>query len=72
MLVRLLQLKVAIVTYFQRRHNHPRRLGLQDWIVANEVCSLLDAVSEVTVRIRGCRETSKGAGTRPIENRIES
>ena len=57
MMVRLLKLKKAIVEYFRDNENNNRKLSSREWTVTNEVCSLLDVVAEVTVKIQGATDT---------------
>ena len=57
MMARLLQLKKAIVDYFKRHDSHNRKLSTREWVITNEVCSLLDVVAEVTIRIQGSEDT---------------
>ena len=57
-MVRLLGLKKAITEYFrQETQNSARRLTSHEWIVTNEVSSLLDDVSEATIRMQGATDT---------------
>ena len=53
MMVRLLQLKKAIQEYFRTHDSNARKLTTREWTIANEVCSLLDVVAEVTIKIQG-------------------
>lgn len=57
MMVRLLQLKKAIVEYFRKHEANDRKLSSREWTITNEVCSLLDVVAEVTVKIQGATDT---------------
>ena len=58
MMVRLLGLKKAITEYFrQETQNSARRLTSHEWTVTNEVSSLLDDVSEATIRMQGATDT---------------
>ena len=58
MMVRLLGLKKAITEYFrQETQNIARRLTSHEWTVTNEVSSLLDDVSEATIRMQGATDT---------------
>ena len=52
MMVRLLRLKKAIQEYFQTHEGNARKLTTREWTIANEVCSLLDVVAEVTIKIQ--------------------
>ena len=59
MMVRLLGLKKAITEYFrQETQNSARRLTSHEWTVTNEVSSLLDDVSEATIRMQGGTDTN--------------
>ena len=52
MMDRLLALKKAISECFrQKAQNNARELTSHEWIVTNEVCSLLDEISETTIRM---------------------
>ena len=58
MMVRLLGLKKAITEYFlQETQNSARRLTSHEWTVTNEVSTLLDDVSEATIRMQGATDT---------------
>ena len=57
MMARLLQLMKAVVDYFKRHDSNNRKLSTREWVITNEVCSLLDAVAEVTTRIQGAEDT---------------
>jgi len=57
MMVRLLQLKKAIQEYFRTHDGNARKLTTREWTIANEVCSLLDVVAEVTIKIQGGVDT---------------
>lgn len=58
MMDRLLALKKAITEYFrQQTQNNARKLTSHEWTVTNEVCSLLDEVSEATIRMQGAKDT---------------
>ncbi|CAB1104121.1 unnamed protein product [Ectocarpus sp. CCAP 1310/34] len=64
MMVRLLILNKAINEYFRRlaqqnpQHKQlKRKLTAHEWTVTNEVCSLLDTVSEATIRMQGAADT---------------
>lgn len=46
--------------YFSKHNQNPRRLSPREWLVANEVCSLLDVVAEVTTHIQGSTDTHLG------------
>ena len=57
-MARLLGLKKAITEYFrQETQNSARRLTSHEWTVTNEVSSLLDDVSEATIRMQGGTDT---------------
>lgn len=57
MMVRLLKLKTAISDYFRRHASNNRKLSNREWTITNEVCSLLDVVAEVTIKIQGSSDT---------------
>ena len=63
MMDRLLSLKKPISEYFRQHpsfRQHPqnaRKLTSHEWTVTNEVCSLLDDVSEATIRMQGAGDT---------------
>ena len=57
MMVRLLQLKKAIQEYFRTHDGNARKVTTREWTIANEVCSLLDVVAEVTIKIQGGVDT---------------
>lgn len=57
MMARLLKLKKPIVEYFRIHGNSERKLNAHEWRVTNEVCSLLDVVAEVTIKIQGGSDT---------------
>ena len=54
---RLLQLKEPVVEYFRRNSNDKRRLISHDWNVTNQVCSILDPIAEVSIKIQGAEDT---------------
>ena len=54
---RLLALKKAIIEYFRLHPSNARKLTSHEWTVTNEVCSLLDVVSEATTPIQGGEDT---------------
>ena len=54
---RLLQLKEPVVEYFRRNSNDKRRLTSHDWNVTNQVCSILDPIAEVNIKIQGAEDT---------------
>ena len=54
---RLLQLKEPVVEYFRRNSNDKRRLTCHDWNVTNQVCSILDPIAEVNIKIQGAEDT---------------
>ena len=57
-MVRLLGLKKAIIEYFrQQLQNNARKLTSHEGTVTNEVCSILDEVSEATIRLQGAKDT---------------
>ena len=57
MMDRLLALKKPISEYFRQHPANPRKLSSHEWTVMNEVCSLLDVVSEATIRMQGAKDT---------------
>ena len=58
MMVRLLGLKKAITEYFRQEiQNSARRLTSHEWTITNEVSSLVDDVSEATIRVQGATDT---------------
>ena len=57
MMARILKLKKPLVEYFRRHSSNERKLKSHEWKVTNEVCSLLDVVAEVTIRIQGGADT---------------
>ena len=57
MMARILKLKKPLVEYFRRHSSNERKLNSHEWKVTNEVCSLLDVVAEVTIRIQGGADT---------------
>lgn len=71
MLLRLLKLRIAIIKYFRRHPNNSRRLGTQDWTVANEVYTLLEPVSDVTVSIQGSRNAHLSQATFTIKELVD-
>ena len=46
-------LKKPISEYFRQHPQNARKLASHQWAVANEVCSLLDDVSQATIRMLG-------------------
>ena len=57
MIARILELKKPLVEYFRRHSSNERKLNSHEWKVTNEMCSLLDVVAEVTIRIQGGADT---------------
>ena len=57
MMARILKLKKPLVEYFRRHSSNERKLNSHECKVTNEVCSLLDVVAEVTIRIQGGADT---------------
>ena len=57
MMDRLLALKKPISEYFRQHPQNVRKLISHEWTVINEVCSLLNDVSEAMIRIQGARDT---------------
>ena len=53
----LLALKKSISKYFRRHPQNARKLTSHEWTVTNKVCSLLDDVSEATIRMQGAGGT---------------
>ena len=53
----LFQLKKPVVEYFRRNSNEKRRLTSHDWNVTNQVCSILDPIAEVKIKIQGAEDT---------------
>ena len=43
--------------YFKRHDSNNRKLSTREWVITNEVCSLLDVVAEVATRIQGAEDT---------------
>ena len=60
MMDRLLALKKTISEYFRQHPRNARKLTSHKWSVTNEVCSLLDDVSEATIRTKGAGDTHAG------------
>lgn len=56
MMDRLLLMKKSIVKFFRCHPNSPWKLSGYEWHIANEVCSLLNPVAEVTTRIQGSQD----------------
>ena len=54
---RLLLLKAAVVEYFRVHASDKRRLSVREWSVTNEVCSVLDPVAEVNIKLQGAEDT---------------
>ena len=57
MMDRLLALKKPINEYFQQHPQNACKLTSREWTVTNEVCSLLNDVSEATIRMQGLGDT---------------
>ena len=57
MMDRLLSLKKPISEYFQQHPQNARKLTSHGWTVTDDVCSLLDDVSEATMRMQGAGDT---------------
>ena len=57
MMDRLLALKKPISEYFRQHRQNARKLTSNEWTVIKEVCSLLDDVSEATIRTQGAGDT---------------
>ena len=57
MMDRLLALKKPISEYFRQHPQNAQKLTSHEWTVTNEVCSLLDDVSEATIRMQGAGDT---------------
>ena len=54
---RLLLLKAAVVEYFRVHASDKRRLSVREWSVTNEVCSVLDPVAEVNIKVQEAEDT---------------
>ena len=54
---RFLQVKKPVVEYFTRNSNDKGRLISHDWNVTNQVCSNLDPIAEVNIKIQGADDT---------------
>ena len=54
---RLLLLKAAIVEYFRVNASDKMRLSVREWLVTNKVCSVLDPVAEVSIKVQGAEDT---------------
>ena len=57
MMDRLLASKNPISEYLRQHPQNARKLTAHEWSVTNEVCSLLDDVSEATIRMQGTGDT---------------
>ena len=57
MMDRLLALEKAISEYFRLHPSNAQKLTSHEWTVTNEVCSLLDVVSEATTQMEGAEDT---------------
>lgn len=57
MMVRLLGLKKSITEYFRVHSTNPPKLTSREWTITNEVCSVLDVVSEARIRMQGGKDT---------------
>ena len=57
MMDRLLAFKKPISEYFRQHPQKAPKLTSHEWTVINEVCSLLDDVSEATIRMQGAGDT---------------
>ena len=68
---RLLQLKEPVVEYFRRNSNDKRRLTSHDWNVTNQVCSILDPIAEVNIKIEGAEDTYISWATFLMKESIE-
>ncbi|CAB1106218.1 unnamed protein product [Ectocarpus sp. CCAP 1310/34] len=78
MMGRLLILKKPISEYFRRLAQQnsqnkqlKRKLTAHEWTVTNEVCSLLETVSEVTIRMQGATDTHLSQATFIINEVID-
>ena len=67
MMGRLLQLKDPVVEYFRRNSNDKRRLTSHDWNVPNQVCSILDPIAKVNIKLQGAEDTYISQATLPDE-----
>ena len=54
---RLLLSKAAVVEYFRVHASDKRRLSVRERSVTNEVCSVLDPVAEVNIKVQGAEDT---------------
>ena len=57
MMDRLLALKKPISEYFRQHPQNARKLIPHEWTATNEVCSLLDEISDDTTRMQGAGDT---------------
>ena len=57
MMARLLKLKKPMVDYFKTHDGNNRKLSIREWVITDEVCSLLDVVAEVTTKIQRADDT---------------
>ena len=60
---RLLCPKKSINEYFRTHHNDRRKLTNHEWVVTNEICSVLDPIADVTTKIHGSSGTHIGQAT---------
>ena len=60
MMDRLLALKKPISEYLRQHPQNARKLTSHEWTITDEVCSLLDDVSEATILIQGGGDTHVG------------
>ena len=51
MMERLLTLKKSVNMYYIQRANDKRKLTNREWSVTNEICSVLDPIAEVNIKI---------------------
>ena len=68
---RLLQLKEPVVKYFRRNPNDNRRLTSHDWNVTNQVCSVLDPIAKVNIKVQGAEDCVHKPGDLPDEGTDE-
>ena len=46
--------------YYMQRANDKRKLTNREWSVTNEICSVLDPIAEVNIKIQGAKSTYIG------------
>ena len=67
----LFQLKEPVVEYIRRNSNEKRRLTSHDWNVTNQVCSILDPIAEVKIKIQRAEDTYISQATFPMKGLME-